>query len=124
MQVDRIKRACLIGLVAALSTIAAPKARAETITLSCFSGASTFVIDLSAKTGKLNATGQAMSNLTVSENSISFVLDIPRVERTSWQIDRVTGQADIRNYYYPGSPIQSQTPFNSTRCEKIPNRAF
>ena len=123
MQFDPIKRACLIALAVALSAIVAPKARAETVTLSCFDGASSFVIDLSAKTGKLNSTGQAMSNVTVSENSISFVFDIPGVERTSWQIDRVTGHAEIRNYYYPGSPA-AQTPFRSTRCEKVPNKIF
>jgi hypothetical protein len=125
MQFDRIKQAFpVVLLFAALWAFTATKARAETVTLSCNSGAGIFVIDLSAGTVKLNSTGQTAINVAISENTISFVLDIPRVERTSWRIDRVSGRADIENYYYPGSPILTQKPYDSTQCEKVANKAF
>jgi hypothetical protein len=125
MQFDRIKRAFLVALLFTASWAFTPtKARAETVTLSCFSGAGIFVIDLSAGTVKLNSTGQTATNVAISENTISFVFDLPPVERTSWRIDRVSGRAELENYYYPGSPILTQKPFDSTQCEKISNKAF
>jgi hypothetical protein len=125
-----INRLTLIApFVAGMLTFAPTMARAELLTLKCaYSGSESspviYSIDLAARTVIRRWAGETkMTNVAISDSTISFVWDVPRVDRWSSQIDRTTGQMVTEIYFYPGSGRSGdQRPVG--QCTKIPNKAF
>jgi len=120
-----IKRLTLIApLFAAMLILAPTIARAEILTLKCF-GRIVYIIDLSAKTatGKDQGDTFSLTNVAVSDSTISFVYDRPPSFRIATTIDRTIGSIVSENYWYPQSGING-SPRDLGQCTKIPNNVF
>jgi len=127
MQYYQAKRVTLIALlVTAILTFAPVVAKAEVVTLNCFGDGSIEIIDLSAGTAIhiYNNIRNNMTDVKISDSTISYVWDIPDAWRFSFQIDRTTGRnVQTLIYTYPGN----NAPTNSGRsgqCTKIPNKVI
>jgi hypothetical protein len=136
MQFCPVRRVIPVALVfAAMLTFAPMTARAEVITLQClYPGAANtsgaiFIIDLSARTAVLKGIAgnsditNNLTNVAISDGTISFVRDIPGVSRVTTRIDRTSGSFITEVYNYAGSGM-SGTSRGAGQCTKIPNKAF
>lgn len=131
MNFTRTKRLALICAMSfILASAASPLARAEVLTLRCGGENGTiYNIDLSANTASLTfitqqgAQTQNLSNVRISDSTISFVFDAPPAYRESFQIDRTSGTLTTQFYYYPQGHVTGGRG-GSSQCVKIPNKAF
>jgi hypothetical protein len=128
MRFDHVRRVALIAsLFTATLTLAPIAARAEIITLQC---SSTFVIDLAAGTAKKRAntypsgyTDIVLTQVAITDSTISFVNDLVHVTRDTFHIDRITGDYQIEFYYYPEGRVRG-APRATGHCDRIPNKVF
>jgi hypothetical protein len=113
-------------LICAMVTFAPMALRAEVITLDCFHDKSVFVIDTVGNTVEKKFPGYATANLTdvaITDNTISFTSDFPGAFRQLFQIDRTTGTYNFQTRFYPGNTLPAPRE-GSGNCTRIPNKAF
>jgi hypothetical protein len=123
--IGQVRRSILIALLFTAMLIFSPvTARAEVLTLDCYNDGSVYVIDLSARSamGRRFAGGPPndLTNVEITDSTISFVDDWPSVHKITVKIDRITGMANNQYYYYGASG----PAYASLQCKKIPNKAF
>jgi len=123
---SKIKGIAFCVLATALTTSGA--ASAETVTLSCPLD-NIYVFDLSAATGVVKHGGATLnlSNVAISDDAISFVLENGSYYRVTTKIDRTNGQIESDTEYLTPFLIAQaggRYQHGGGTCTKIPNRVF
>lgn len=111
----------LSSAILVLSSIPGP-ALAEAVTLRCRIGGPSYVIDTGSGTVQQVFQGQRTNatEVRITESSVSFVIDTPRLNHASIQIDRDTEQYRSTIYWYPDSGFSwsGTTQTDSGQCRK------